>query len=303
MSMQHLKGMLVLLLLSNSIAWAQAPAEKPQDWILYERGNAMFAQREFGQALQLYKEAVSSAGIFPEAEMRIGDVFFEEGEFQLAKDQYDKAYNLRKGFEIPETQYEVLYKLADLYLGRQMYSSMEDSLLKVAADDKRFSDPVSERLKNQIEKNYREKGIDHTLFLYQFNVPFAQAAHSRLGWFYYRSGRYGQALQELLYAVIYSTTEMNVSLHAMDVDYQFKTLSDMLAAVETYKDLAGYISNSDFFSDLYYLACSSYTAGLPAHATQLWRLMAGSRLSGRFASLSARQIKSPWTEKLIGPAR
>lgn len=301
--MHNLKGLVFLIILGPSIAWAQAPVEKTEYWILFERANATFAQREFGQALQLYKEAISSAGIFPEAEMGIGDVFFEEGEFQLARDQYDKAYNLRKAFSIPDTQYEVLYKLADLYQSRQMYRPMEDSLLKIVADDKRFSDPASERLRNQVEKNYQEKGVDRTLFLYQFSVPFAQGAHSRLGWFYYRSGRYGQAIQELLYAVIYTSSELNASLHSVDVDYQFTTLASMFAETENHKDLSRFISNGDFFSDLYYLAGSSYALGLPTHATQLWRLIAASSLSGSFASLAARQLKSPWTEKIIGPGR
>jgi len=292
-----------LLCFCGSVAWSQEPAIKPAYWILYERANAMMAQREFGQALQLYKEAVSSAGIFPEAELGIGDVFFEEGEFDLARDQYEKAYNLRNAFTVPETQYQVLYRLSDLYQSREMYSRMEDALLKVVADDKRFSDPGSDKLKSQIEKNYREKGIDHMLFLYQFSVPFAEAAHSRLGLFYYRSGRYGQSVQQLLYAVLYRAAELNGALHDMDVDYQFQTLSDMLAAVGSHKELASFVSTSGLFADLYYLAGSSYASGLPTHAVEIWKIIASSKIAGTYASLSARQLKAPWTERLIGPPR
>ena len=121
-----LLGSTMISFLLSVNAFGQISQESPQDWILYEKANAMFAQHEFGQALQLYKEAISSAGIFPEAEMGVGDVFFEEGEFQLARDQYEKAYEMRKGFRVPETQYGLLYKLADLFQGRQMYSQMED---------------------------------------------------------------------------------------------------------------------------------------------------------------------------------
>ena len=60
--------------------FAQASAGRSEDWILYEQGNAMVAQHEYGKALQLYKEAIAAAGIFPEAEVGIGDIFFEEGE-------------------------------------------------------------------------------------------------------------------------------------------------------------------------------------------------------------------------------
>jgi tetratricopeptide (TPR) repeat protein len=283
--------------------FAQSTADRSDDWILYERGNAMFAQGEYGRALQLYKEAVSAAGIFPEAEIGIGDVFFEEGELQLAREQYEKAYGERNAFRIADAQYEVLYKLADLYQNENMYNRMEDALSRIVADDKKYSDAESARLKAQIEKNYTTKGIDHTLFLYQFDVPFAQVAHSRLGLFYYRSGRYEQAIVDLLYSVIYNTSEINSALHSRDVDYQFTTLSGMLTAVQGKKDLAQYVADSSLFRDLYYLAGASYAAGYPAHATQIWKLVASSTISGSYAALSARQLKAPWIEKVLGPGR
>ena len=142
----------------------------------------MAAQHEYGQALQLYKEAISSAGIFPEAEIGIGDVFFEEGEFSLAKDEYEKAYNLRNAFKVAETQYEVLYKLASLYEAREMYKQMEDSLLKIVADDKRSSGESGERLRKQIDINYRDKGFDRTLSLQRrFHEMFVEGSCRRSG--------------------------------------------------------------------------------------------------------------------------
>jgi tetratricopeptide (TPR) repeat protein len=293
---------LIFFLLSLN-AFGQISQGTPEDWILYEKANAMFAQHEYGQALQLYKEAISSAGIFPEAEMGVGDVFFEEGEFELARDQYEKAYEMRKGFKVPETQYGLLYRLADLYQSREMYSQMEDSLLKIEMDDKKFSDSDGSRLIGQIWKNYKGKGIDHTLFLYQFDVPFAQAAHSTLGWFYYRSGLYEKAAQELLFAVIYKSTEMNAALHDMDVDYEFSNLSDLLAAAQSHKEISSFASNGGFFKDLYYLAGASYGAGFPAHAALLWKLLSASKLAGTYTALSARQLKSPFMEKVFGTGR
>jgi tetratricopeptide (TPR) repeat protein len=230
-------------------------------------------------------------------------VYFEEGEFQLAREQYEKAYSQKSAFRIADTQYEVLYKLADLYQNENMYNRMEDSLLKIVADDKQFSDPSSERLKNQIQKNYTTKGIDHTLFLYQFDVPFAQVAHSRLGLFYYRSGRYEQAILELLYSVIYNATQINAILHSRDFDYQFTTLADMLSAIKGRKELAQYVAGSSLFRDLYYLAGASYAAGFPAHATQIWKLVSASTIAGNYSDLAARQLKAPWVEKVLGPGR
>jgi hypothetical protein len=253
--------------------------------------------------LQLYKEAISYTGIFPEAEIGIGDVFFEEGEFQLALDQYNKAYTLRNAFRISDSKYMVLYKLSDLYQSKDMYSEMEDTLIKIEADDQKFSGTDSSRLRTQIWKNYMTKGLDRTLFLYQFEVPFAQQAHSRLGWFYYRSGLYEHAAQELLFAVIYNAVEMNESLHDRDVDYQFSTLAEMISAIRSNKEISAFATTAGFLKDLYYLAGASYAAGYPERAVQLWKLISESKIEKTYSSLAARQLKSPWVEKVLGPGR
>jgi hypothetical protein len=281
----------------------QESKESSADWILYEQANAMFMQREFGKALQLYKEAISYAGVFPEAEIGIGDVFFEEGEFHLAISQYEKAYTLRNALRIADSKYMILYKLADLYQSKDMYSQMEDALLKIEADDQKFSGTDSSRLKTQIWKNYTTKGLDHALFLYQFEVPFAQQAHSRLGWFYYRSGLYEHAAQELLFAVIYNSMGMNESLHDRNVDYQFSTLSGMISAIQNSKEISNFAATAGFPKDLYYLAGASYAAGYPERAVQLWKLVSESKIEGTYSLLAARQLKSPWVEKVLGPGR
>jgi tetratricopeptide (TPR) repeat protein len=110
-----LRRAIVALVFSFFACIVLAQDKQSQNWLLFEQGNAFMSMKEFGKALQYYKDAISAAGIFPEAEMAIGDVYFEEGEFDLAAGQYQKAYNQRKGFYISDSQYDVLYKFARLY--------------------------------------------------------------------------------------------------------------------------------------------------------------------------------------------
>jgi tetratricopeptide (TPR) repeat protein len=274
--------------------------KQSQNWLLFEQGNASMTAREFGKALQYYKDAITAAGIFPEAEMAIGDVYFEEGEFDLASSQYQKAYNERKGFYISDSQYDVLYKLARLHESQELYKLMEDDLSAIVADDRHFVETATSHLRTQIDKNYLDKGLDHVLLLYRFEPSFSVRAHSKLGWFYYRTGRFPQSISQLLYSAIYNVSEINASLRERDITYEFRSLQDVLGEVEKSSELQRFADEVDLYKDLYYLAGSTFAAGYPQHALELWGLISRVPSSGTYQDLSRRQIKSPRTEPLLG---
>ena len=274
-----------------------------QFWLMYEQGNAAATQKEYGKALQLYKSAIDGAGIFPEAEAAIGDIYLEEGEAALAQKQYEKAYNLRKSFYIPEKQYEILYKLANLFELQQQYKQMEDTLNRIIADDRHFQDTANQRIRTQVEKVFMERGLDRVLVLYAFDDTFSAAAHSKLGWFYYRTGRFSPAVSQLLYSVIYRASELKNALLERDVDYGFTTLQDMLAATEKNADMRSYAASSGFYRDLYYLAGSMFANGFPRHALGLWKALSAVPSAGDYRDLSLRQLKKPFVEPLLTVAR
>src|SRR5690349_21638473 len=99
--MTGMRAVALLIVLCAVCPPVSADSAAEENWLLYERGNAAMSQGEFGTALNLFEQAVLKAGIFPEAEVQIGDVYMEEGEPDLAIAQYDKAYNERKSFIIP----------------------------------------------------------------------------------------------------------------------------------------------------------------------------------------------------------
>ena len=285
------------------LSWSVSGQDKQSDnWLLYEQGNASMAAKEFGKALQYYKDAVAAAGIFPEAEMAIGDVYFEEGEFDLAANQYEKAYNQRKGFYISDSQYDVLYRIARLYESQELYKLMEDRLDAIVADDKHYVETPTSRLRTQIEKNYLDKGLDHVLLLYRFDPNFAVKAHSKLGWFYYRTGRFSQSMSHLLYSTIYGVSEINAFLRERDINYEFSSLQDVLTAVEKGAELQRFVADAELYKDLYYLAGATFAYGYPQHALDLWRLISRYKSAGTYQDLSRRQLRSPYIEPLIGSA-
>jgi hypothetical protein len=292
--------LLLILLLSSAIAFAD---NSNSYWLLYEQGNTAADQKEFGKALQLYKAAIEGAGIFPEAEAALGDVYLTEGEASLAQRQYEKAYDLRKSFYIPEMQYDILYKLSNLFEMQQLYKQMEDTLTLIVSDDRRFQETPNQRLRTQLEKNYFEKGLDRVLVLYNFDDSFAAAAHSKLGWFYYRTGRFAQSVSQFLYSVVYRMSQIERSRKENDADYEFSTLAELLTAIDASAELKAYAGSTGLFGDLYYLAGATFADGYPRHAVNIWKLLSGMPAAGQFKDLSARQLKKPFVEPLLTISR
>jgi hypothetical protein len=293
--------MIFLFLTPSQAAFSQT--QPNQNWLLFEKGNAAFAGREFGLALQLYKEAILQAGTFPEAELAIGDIYAEEGETELAIVQYEKAYTLRKAFYIPTMQYDVLYKIAHLFEINSYYKRMEDKLLTVVLDDKRFSETTTSKLRTQVEKNFYEKGLDRVLALYSYEDTFSASAHSHLGWFYYRTGRYAQSVSQLLFSIIYRISAIDQFLLERDTDYHFTSLQDLFAATEKSSDLLRYLNDSALPQDLYYLAASTFALGYLERGTTIWKALSTSPAAGEYQILSQKQLKSPFSEPLLSTAR
>jgi tetratricopeptide (TPR) repeat protein len=293
----------IIMYLTLTAAALHAQSLPNQNWLLYEQGNAAAAQKEFGLALQLYKEASLKAGNFPEAEAAIGDIYVEEGEVDLAQIQYEKAYNLRNAFYIPDMQYGVLYKMAHLFEGLGQYKQMEDKLTLIVRDDKRFVETATSRLRTQIEKNFFDKGLDRVLVLYNYLDTFSAPAHSRLGWFYYRTGRYAPSASQLLFSTIYRVSSVEQYLAERDVDFRYSTITDLMTIIGRSPDLLRFAGDVELFRDLYYLAGSTYVLGYPERAAAIWKALAAAPIAGTYQSLSQRQLKSPFTEPLLTVSR
>jgi tetratricopeptide (TPR) repeat protein len=284
-----------VLLAAAAGSTAQTGSGAPA-WLLYEQGKTWASQGEFGKALQYYKEAILAAGVMPEADAAIGDVYREEGEFKLAEQQYSRAYNLRNALVIPEEKYDILYRWAELYEDQELYYDMESKLLMIVAED-RWN--TSEQLPIQVERNYVEKGLDHVLALYRFDSRFATSAHSRLGWFYYRTGRYPQAVRHLLYAVILQVSEVSESLKQRDPDAAVSGLESFFASVLRDPEARSWLGSSSFASDLYYLSCASWELGHPMRAQSSWKVLSSVKESGKYADLSRRQLVKPFREPYL----
>jgi hypothetical protein len=145
--------------------------------------------------------------------------------------------------------------------------------------------------------------MNQVLKLYRFDASFAQEAHAKLGWYYYRLGRFTQAVPHCLYAVVYEASEIARFLRERDVEWEFSSFEALLDTVDEHKDLQEYIVGVELFMNLYYLAGSTYASGYPKSAQALWRLLARAKQAGEYADLSVKQLKKPWIEPTLIPLK
>jgi tetratricopeptide (TPR) repeat protein len=299
----------VLLLLFVSALLPAQTNTFVEAWFLYEQGKAKLEDPdgpELGEALLSFQEAIAKrGGTFPEAEMAIGDIYFREGAFALAKRQYEKAFELRSGMEIAEEKYTVLYRLADLHEIQELYSDMDKYLQQVLEDQTYFTDEQNRSFRDAFRSTYEDKGLEHLFKLYRMEgVGFSVTAHAKLGWFYYRTGR-PLAILHSLFALDIMITEAVKELRRVQPDFAFTTMEDFLDAALERENIRQYLISGEFFKTLYYLATATYAASRPSLAEPIWRLLSTYPMESvgpaatTYSDLAARQLESPWVDPYI----
>ena len=271
----------------------------PNAWLLLEQGKKKFRDGEYGEAMRFFREARKERGQFPEAEYWLGKVFEVEAELGLAERQYNRAYNFKNQFYIPEDQYTVLYTLAQLYDNQKKFNKFEETLLEIVSDDSSFSDPQQERMRNAMMDTLKEDGFDKLLVLYRLQTSFALDAHGKLGVYYYRTGRYGRAAEHLLHYVVSIFSKCIEELRIKDPDYEFKNGDECLQKILRDQKLESYVTTTELFMHLYYFAGSLYPEGELDIFNNLMTLITDYSTASLWRQRARRQLADPFLEPLM----
>jgi tetratricopeptide (TPR) repeat protein len=308
------------LLLGGPVSLLPADqGSSPEAWVLLEKARALMDDREnpdMGEALNLLRQAIAQQALFPEAEFAIAEIYFREGALEPAKSQLRKVlqpeylHQLRVG----EDEWRALYLLADIQEIQGQYADMQDSLERILQAQPAYADKNQERFRDAFLKAYLERGLDRApsgqqagvLVLYRLeNSGFTVAAHAKLGWFLYRTGRYDPAsIRHLLFALDTIVTEAMIELRRLDPTYEFSSLADFLQVALRREEVRDYLVESGLFRVAYYLAASTWAAQHAARAAEIWQVLAAvdPQIAGTYAEMSRRQLASPFKEPLINPS-
>jgi tetratricopeptide (TPR) repeat protein len=288
-------------------------------WLAYERGLQKMEAGEFGEALEIFRATLANGLIYPEIEIATGDIYRIEGETALARRHYEKAYAQRQQLRVPEDRFTILYRLESLYRDSDRYAEMADTLVRILKEDEEYYTGVFLASRDTMRDIFFEGGLDRVIQLYRFPNVLAAAAHSRLAWYYSRSGRPLSAVSHALFAVTIKLTETIVVLTEGTPSYRFSEpdsvarrrtpstglpwpdTAALLSLAYRNEELRVYLRESGVAEDLYNLAAALSLAGESERARAVWQTLASSPLEGRARDLADRQLVSPFAEPPLEP--
>ena len=244
---------------------------------------------------------------YPEAEYWLGETYRVEGELGLALRQYEKAWNERELLETPGFEIEILYKITELHRIRGNYQEMErraneiiegvganglprDSLWAVS------SQGSSNQIRAAMLRILENEGVNRFLTLYRHNNTDTERAHRLLGFFYYSSSRYTQAMEHLMFAFLIQNSVLIEEIIRRDYDYTFSTLENLMTLVQRRPELAAFIEETEYYRTIYYLATALYASGKTRPAAQLWAFLASSSNAGEWGN-RAKRNPTPYIER------
>ncbi len=300
---------LLLLFILAAGASAQVYQDEP-DWLLLERGRMAVREGELGTALTFFRTVQGRADDqnrpHPEADLWIGYIFEQEGEWALAEEQYKRVLENRDFLYVPEDAFIVLYRLAGIYEKSSRYGSYEGVLKQILTLDRTVpgSQSLDPRVVERQEAVYRlflRDGLNKLFILYREDRRKYQMAYTKLGVFSYRTGLYREAISHLLQALMTPVTNLVEQIRLKDFSYQFAEMEELIPRALEDPLFAEYIQETFVPEILYYLGASLYAYGEIGRADQVWRLLLLFPDQEPYRARAVRQLSSPFVEPLLVP--
>lgn len=295
MSIRSLYQILFFLLLSF-FAWGQE--EKP-DWLILESGKIAFENGEYGEAMRIFRSVLKQDRVYPEAHYWIGRIFEEEGEYFLAEEQYKRALDFSRQLYVMEYEIRIRERLARLYKERGDYAEFERALTGILEMDEEYSSREAEAMKAAMVRVLTDQGLEKVVELYRLDRAEYFLAHAELGLFYYRTGRYMDAVRHLLSGGLTVISRTIVHMEADRPFLEYTNLADLFKNAMNGEESAAYLEQSQIDALLYYLGAALYASGELRPYRQIMELVRDAFPGSVWRSRAIAQLADPSIEPVI----
>lgn len=288
----------IALLILRGASFVASQETEPA-WLVAERAERLMIEREFGLAIQSFRQALQLSPDDPDILFGLGRAYKAIGEQDVALDHFERSLEHRARFDVPATGLLVRYERADVYRTRRDFARYESELFEILAEDPVPEDDV---LPDDLHILLDSRGLDRLLVLYRLPESGSTRARGMLAELLVGLGRYSGAAEQGAIAVLQSFTTLVEAALRRDPTYEFSTVSELWDRVSGYPDVERYLETSDLPHDLYYLGAAYWGEGNTT-ALEVWRILARIDPEGRWGARARRQLDDPRVEPLIVPTR
>ena len=234
--------------------------------------------------------------LYPEADFLIGKIYKLEGEFGLAGDYLQKAYDNIQRLDIGDVKYDILYELADLADYREDGPEYERMLLSVLSDDRLYLDEGFMRALVRLignRKDAPDAAVEKFFLLYRSDNDISILALEKLSAYYSEVGKTEKALRCAALGAVAAVTKIEEVLKDRVIDYSYTSFVDLLRRSAGYGDIIDWGNDNNIWELFFTLAKVSRSYGQADFANALfavlaqhepedyWKLRASSELAAR----------------------
>lgn len=294
--------LLAAVLLTGVTTGANAKPDEPKDlpsWVLLGQSRQLMAEKKYGEAVVLLRQAIARRGVYPEAELELAHILGINGDLRIKEKQLERALDQAGLLGVREDKYNLLYQLAEVrgLLEKPGLPFRGDAqvqvLMKILEDDQVFHGKQGTRNgetatvlasynRALFERQNGPQGLDRVLFLHRAPLTFSLKAHQQLGRIYLDNHAYEKAVNHYLFALTGIFSRTLDLVEEIDRGYEHKSLLDLFnedpakgevilgngrrlasdpdfGALNKFKPVREYLEASGAWESLYYLGKAAAT--------------------------------------------
>lgn len=280
---------------------ALQPASSTELWYILAEAEQAFQDRQYDVAAQRYHDALNIRRPLPEAEAGLARILHVEGLVGTAETQYLVALSNTDAFILAESEYEVRYNLADLYLQSNQRFKYEATLLKITDSESQFQDTsILLRMRTLL----LDRGFDRLFTLFRFENYYTLNAHAQLGEHFVLSGNYDAAINHLMFAFTKAAEQLSAvsRIHTINDAALFSDLYRQMSRLPVIQNELRY--EYDLHRLLFYLGAAIY-GDAPQSATwsAIWEMLVDNAPDLPWGRRAQARLANPQLEPLLVPVR
>ena len=257
------------------------------DRALVRRGEAFF-----GNSFEALLSWLESAARLPEADVLVGIAYESDGETDMAISFYERAWEGRDFFDVPDDKVTLAYRMADIAAFSGRLGEQEDYLLLALADDPLFGTPGNESQALLAMMRTAQEDISPPpttasgvsavaqatspafvkfFTLYRNDNPNALKAYRELAELYLETtGSVQRALPAAVLAAVTSFTLLENAVKEYEFEYSYKSFGDTVAKAARHPEIAEWAAENKVWDSLLQLGHALMQAGSRNFAMNLW---------------------------------